>query len=189
LPSPAQPVSITEQLPPADPRIVMQTVMRDSFSQSDAFHHETRSFRNRLVVFTLVGIGVVIGLALLQWRLPTAPVFAVPKDAHSMSRWALLMLVMVFGSIGALVTIIPSMAAIPRVSSPFNFPLQQAFLKFVLGSLTAVVGVIAIGSTGVTNGFASLQALVGIAIIFGAGQQAVTQFLDKRAGKIIDSAQ
>ena len=29
---------------------------------------------------------------------------------------------------------------------------------------------------------------LGVAIVFGAGQQAVTQFLDKRAGEIIASA-
>jgi hypothetical protein len=80
------------------------------------------------------------------------------------------------------------MAAIPNVTSPFNFPLQQAFVKTTFGALTAIVGVVAIGNAGVTNGFDSLQSLIGVAVIFGAGQQAVTQFLDKRAGKIIDSA-
>jgi hypothetical protein len=92
---------------------------------------------------------------------------------------------MVFGSVGALVTAIPAMARIPTVHSPFNFPLPQGLLKIVLGSLTALVGVIVIGTTGLNDGFSSLTSLIGVAIVFGAGQQAITQFLDKRAGTII----
>jgi hypothetical protein len=33
-----------------------------------------------------------------------------------------------------------------------------------------------------------MQALAGVALVFGAAQQAVTQFLDKRAGQIIEGA-
>jgi hypothetical protein len=38
----------------------------------------------------------------------TAAIFAVPDDSRSLSRWALLLLVMIFGSLGALVTTIPA---------------------------------------------------------------------------------
>ena len=167
---------------------MMHAVARRAFAVSDGFHQSARGFRNRLVITALIIVAVAVGLVILQWRIPDAAIFEVPKDATDMSRWALMMLVMAFGLLGALVSTIPSMAAIPTVSSPFNFPLQQAFVKITFGSLTALVGVIAIGTGGVTNGFSSLQSLVTIGIVFGAGQQAVTQFLDKRAGKIIDSA-
>jgi hypothetical protein len=167
---------------------MMRSVAERAFAVSDSFHQSARAFRNRLVVTTLVIVGVSVGLILLQWRLPDAAIFAVPRNAGDLSRWALLMLVMVFGLVGTLVTTIPSMAAIPNVTSPFNVPLQQAFVKVTFGTLTAIVGVVAIGNAGVTNGFESLQSLIGVAVSFGAGQQAVTQFLDKRAGKIIDSA-
>jgi hypothetical protein len=100
----------------------------------------------------------------------------------------LLILVMAFGAVGGLITSIPALAALPRAKGPFNFPLQQAFLKIALGSVTAVVGVIVTGSAGVTTGYASMQALAGVALVFGAAQQAVTQFLDRRADQIIESA-
>jgi len=174
--------------PNTPPRVMMRAVAERAFAVSDGFHQSARGFRNRLVVTTLIILGVSVGLVILQWRLPDAKIFAIPSNADDLSRWALLMLIIVFGLVGALVTTIPSMAAIPNVTSPFNFPLQQAFVKITLGSLTSIVGVVAIGNAGVTNGFDSLQSLIAIAVIFGAGQQAVTQFLDKRAGKIIDSA-
>lgn len=172
-------------VPPAPSRVIMIDVMRRSFNQSDTFHEDARSFRNRLVVTTSLVIAVAISLIILQWRLPGAAIFQLPPDHSGLPRWALAMLIMVFGSVGALVTAIPAMAAIPTVRSPYNFPLPQGLLKVFLGSLTAMVGVVVVGSTGVTTGFASLQALIGIAIVFGAGQQAITQFLDKRAGQLV----
>lgn len=175
-------------VPPAPGRVIMIEVMRRAFNQSDSFHEDARSFRNRLVVATLLTVLVAISLVILQWRLPNAAIFQLPPDHAGLPRWALTMLVMVFGSVGALVTAIPAMAAVPTVRSPYNFPLPQGLLKIFLGSLTAMVGVVVIGSTGVTTGFASMQALLGIAIAFGAGQQTITQFLDKRAGALVSQA-
>jgi hypothetical protein len=182
--APAPPPPVPEVTPP---RVMMRSVAARAFASRDEFHQSARAFRNRLLVTTVIIIWVAIGLVILQWRLPDAPIFAVPGDSRALSRWALLLLVMFFGSLGALVTTIPSMAAIPSVTTPFNFPMQQWIVKITFGALTAVAGVIAIGNMGVTNGFNSLQSLIGVAVIFGAGQQAVTQFLDKRAGKIIAS--
>jgi hypothetical protein len=135
-----------------------------------------------------VTLVVAVSLVIIQWRLPTAKIIPLPAGTTDLSRWAVMLLVIVFGTLGALITTIPSMAAIPRVSGPYNFPLQQSFVKMFVGSLSALVGVVVIGNTGVASGFASLQSLLGVAIVFGAGQQAVTQFLDKRAGEIIASA-
>jgi hypothetical protein len=173
--------------PPASARTAIQAVLRRSFATTDAFHHAARAFRNRLVVMT--GVTVVVGTALIvvQWRIPAAAIVQQPDGSTNLSRWAVLLLVMVFGAVGALVSTIPAIAAIPRVSSPFNFPLQQAFLKIALGSLTAVVGVVATGSAGFSKGYANLEALIGVAVVFGAAQQAVTQFLDKRAGQLVAS--
>jgi hypothetical protein len=50
------------------------------------------------------------------------------------------------------------------------------------------VGVIVTGSAGVTTGYASMQALAGVALVFGAAQQAVTQFLDRRADQILQGS-
>jgi hypothetical protein len=186
IPVPPDPTAITPL--PAPGRVIMIEVMRRSFDQSDTFHEDARSFRNRLfITATLIDL-VAVSLIILQWRLPSAAIFQLPPDHAGLPRWALTMLIMVFGSVGALVTAIPAMAAIPTVRSPYNFPLPQGLLKIFLGSLTAMVGVVVIGSTGVTTGFASLQALIGVAVVFGAGQQAVTQFLDKRAGQLVAQA-
>ncbi len=180
--------TISSPLPATSPQVSMQAVLQRSFQQSDAYHRAARAFRNRLVITIIVTLVVAVSLVIIQWRLPTAKIIPLPAGTTDLSRWAVMLLVIVFGTLGALITTIPSMAAIPRVSGPYNFPLQQSFVKMFVGSLSALVGVVVIGNTGVASGFASLQSLLGVAIVFGAGQQAVTQFLDKRAGEIIASA-
>jgi hypothetical protein len=185
-PTPAR--SDKPPMPMSNTRTAVMAVTEKNFSLSDGFNRDARAFRNRLVVMSLIALATSITLVFLQWRLPQAAIVQAPKGSSGVSRWALMLLVMAFGSIGSLISTIPALAAIPRVKSPYNFPLQQALLKVVLGSLTALVGVIVTGSAGVTSGFGSLQALIGIAVVFGAAQQAVTQYLDRRAGQIISAA-
>ncbi|HEX2384826.1 MAG TPA: hypothetical protein VHI95_19430 [Acidimicrobiales bacterium] len=179
---------MTMVAPPVSDRTIVESVMRRSFALTDEFHHDSRSFRNRLVVTSLLALSTAFAILVVQWRLPKADIIQRPVGGEDVTRWALVILVMAFGAVGGLITSIPALAALPRVKGPFNFPLQQAFLKIALGSVTAVVGVIVTGSAGVTTGYASMQALAGVALVFGAAQQAVTQFLDKRAGQIIEGA-
>ncbi len=176
-------------VPDADGRTIIEEVLTRSFAQSDAFHHEARAFRNRLVIMTGISMLTATTIVVLQWRLPEAAIIHRPGDAHGIARWAMLLVVMAFGCVGAMITSIPAIATIPRVQSPFNFPLQQAFLKIMIGSLTALVGVIVTSTAGITKGIASFQALVSIAVVFGAAQQAITQLLDSRAKEIIKTGE
>lgn len=103
------------------------------------------------------------------------------------SNTAFLVLVMLFGSVGALFTAIPAMSRVPSDFSPFNLPLQQFLLKIAFGSLTAVVGLAALQNTEKLAPFlpTTLPGVFLIAMLFGAGQQVVTQYVDKRAAEIL----
>jgi len=180
---------MTMVAPPVSDRTVIESVMRRSFALTDAFHHDSRSFRNRLVVTSLLALSTAGVIFVVQWLLPRVDIIQRPQTgSENVSRAALVILVMAFGAVGGLITSIPALASLPRVKGPFNFPLQQAFLKMALGSVTAVVGVIVTGSAGVATGFASMQSLAGVALVFGAAQQGVTRFLDKRADQILESS-
>jgi hypothetical protein len=74
----------------------------------------------------------------------------------------------------------------PSDFSPFNLPMQQALLKIVFGPLVAVVR-IAILSTHALHVAppGTWPALLLLAVMFGAGQQAVTRYVDHRAGEIL----
>lgn len=178
--------AVTELVPTIDDRIAVAAAHRAGFETSNRFHQDARAFRNRLVVMTLIALFAALALGLLQALIPSAAILTRPDDANGIVRWQLLAMVMVFGAIGALLTTIPAMSSIPRVKSPFNFPLQQAYLKIIVGALTAVVGVVVTGGSAISTGFRSIGALISAAVVFGAAQQVVTQFLDKRAGQIID---
>ena len=184
---PKPPEAIQTPAPPAQLRTIALSLTQRSFEQSDLFHRDARAFRNRLVVTSLMGLAAGGLLVVVQWRLPTVRIIHRPSDATGLSPWALLLLVMGFGSLGALISTIPAMAAIPRAQSPFNFPLQQAYLKVIVGSLTGVIGVVLTDGTTITKGSNTVAALLTVATVFGAAQQAITQYLDRRAGEIIKS--
>lgn len=57
-----------------------------------------------------------------------------------------LLIVMIFGGVGALFTAIPAVSKIPSDYGPFNLPMQQALLKMVFGPLVAVIGLAVIGN-------------------------------------------
>jgi len=125
---------------PPETLSAMQEVLIRSYALSDAFQHSARAFRNRLVLTTAI---VMLGagcLVLLQWRLPDAAIVVMPTGAEHLPRWCVLLLVLLFGSLGALLTAIPAMAALPQVDSAYNFPLQQSFVKIAVGSISAMVG-------------------------------------------------
>jgi hypothetical protein len=168
---------------------VVQEVVRRHFESVHVFHRAAQGFRNRLLMMTFVTSIAAAALIIVQWRIGgSGLITTTPKNAGGLESWVVLVLVMLTGAIGALLTAIPAITAIPTNPSPFNFPLQQAFLKIVLGMLTAAVGVLAIGNSGLVTTYDSLQVLLAVAVVFGASQQAVTQFLDKRAAEIVASA-
>src|SRR5580698_4145851 len=109
------PTPKTQQLPvpEATPRVVIGEAKRRSVEVSDGFHRDARSFRNRLTITTVILLIVAVALVLLQWRLPKTSIIEPLTASPHLSRWAVVMLVMVFGSVGALVTAIPAIAAIP----------------------------------------------------------------------------
>jgi hypothetical protein len=161
-------------------------VLSSSHARTQAYQKDARAFRNRLVLTTLLALFASVLVIVMQWRLPRFDVVASPDGTIHAPGWTLMLLVMGFGSMGALLTTIPAMSQIGRVKSPYNIPIAQGCLKIVVGSLTALVGVIIVGTTSVSKGFGSVEALLGVAAAFGAAQHAVTRLLDRRANDIIE---
>ena len=72
---------------------------------------------------------------------------------------------------------------------PFNLPLQQALLKVAFGPLVAVIGLAILSTHAVVVGVPTTWSGVFlIAVVFGAGQQAVTRYVDQRASQILKAA-
>jgi hypothetical protein len=169
-------------------RTIQLAALRAAHAASDRKNQEARYLRNRLLVATIFSSVCILVLLLVQWRVPRNT-FITPPAEWTGSSWVLLGLVVLFGAVGSLVTAIPAVAAIPSDFTPFNLPLQQALLKVVVGPLTAVIGLLIVSSGLVVVEYAdTFLGLLVLAVILGAGQQAVTRFVDSRASEILEPA-
>lgn len=175
--------------PPEPPALALRSaiveVMRATQRCTDKKSQEARYFRNRLVIASLISFLFTVAIFFVQLQLGNPDLL--PAIAGWYHRaWALLLVVMIFGSVGALFTTIPAMAKTPCNFSPFNFPYQQALLKILFGPLVAVIG-IAILSAGdlPVKAPTTLPALALYAVFFGAGQHIVTRYVDQRAKDIL----
>lgn len=164
--------------------VLIRDALEAVFSATNNYHRAARALRNRLVVMTALAMGFAVVLVLLQWRLPRLHILLAPGDKSDLPAWQLLLLVMLFGAIGALLTTIRPVSTLPPAMSPFNFPLQQAILKIAVGTLTAPLGVLGLAAA---SGVGSTTALLFAAAGFGAAQQSVTRLLDDRATALVAS--
>jgi len=169
-------------------RAAIVNVLRGAHARADSLNQEARALRNRLVLSS--GISITFAAMLLLAQVFAEADFIAPVGSGwAGRRWTFLALVMLFGGVGALFTAIPAMSKVPSDFSPFNLPLQQAVLKIAFGPLAAVVGLAALNAEAFqVKPPDTLSGILLIAIVFGAGQQAVTGFVDRRAKDVLKAA-
>lgn len=171
-----------------DEAVLVIDALEAVFVRESNYHRAARALRNRLIIMSLIALASAVALVAIQWWIGGAVFVTKPTGLTGVDNWQLLLLVMVFGAIGALLTSIKPISTMPPSNSPFNFPLQQALLKIMVGTLTATVGIVALATVTNAKGFDSLPAMLGTAAAFGAGQQAVTRMLDDRANALISQS-
>jgi hypothetical protein len=178
--SPQDPPRSTDEL-----RASMVGVLRAAHERADQANREARYLRNRLLLASafsaLFAAAIVSTQAVLEHTS-----FVDGAERWAGGRWSYLVVIMVFGGAGSLFTAIPAISKIPSNHGPFNLPLQQGLLKIAFGPLVAVVG-IALLNTGVSAQFVprTVPQVLLMAALFGAGQHAVTRYVDQRAKQIL----
>jgi hypothetical protein len=160
-------------------------VLRAAHDKADQANREARYLRNRLLIASALSVLFAVAIVVAQASLEGAS-FVDKAVRWDGSGWSFLVVVMVFGGVGAMFTAIPAISKIPSNFGPFNLPLQQGLLKIAFGPLVAVVG-IALLNTGVSTQIVptTLPSLLLMAALFGAGQHAVTRYVDQRAEQIL----
>ena len=138
-----------------------------------------------LSVFALVAEILVV---LVQWLSHDVRLLEAPTDAGGVPAWRLLFFVLIAGALGAFLSALPSMITSRSGGLPYKLPFQQGLLKLAVGPLVAVVGIMLVIGGLVETSVSSTAALLGLAIVFGAGQQAVTAFADRRAAELLGPA-
>ena len=119
---------------------------------------------------------------------PSATPPADPENSGSGgSNVKQLLTLQLWGMVGGLIGAIPAMWNIRGSAGPVGLQLAQLAVKIPTGAWTGLVGVMMLQAEIIP----SIQvppdhSLAAYAILFGAGQQALTRFVDQRAGSVLD---
>lgn len=175
-------------------------VLRRCHDSTDAAHRQARELRNRILVTSGL-MWVLAGLLLLGTGAFDFGLFS-PPPGSGLSDTTATGIAMFFGCLGALISALPSLASQPDSKSPFNLPTQQAILKVSAGAWSALIGLLAatqglaaqVGAgseqepTGSPVAAATVGTLALLSVFFGAGQEAVTRFVDRKARDYLETA-
>lgn len=169
-------------------RTSIVAVLRASHGVADCANREARYLRNRLLIASAFCLLFAVAIVGVQSLVETAKFTGMMVDWRG-SSWSYVGIVMLFGGVGSLFTAIPAVSKIPSNFGPFNLPLQQALLKVAFGPLVAVVGLGMMSSKIFpVTAPETLSGLLVTATVFGAGQHAVTRYVDHRAEQILTAA-
>jgi hypothetical protein len=177
-------------------RLAVARMVRDAYRVSDEQYAATRAFRNRIIMMTVTAAAVLLLIVLgaYVWNLSLAPTSqSLPTGEPSVWEGSPLpegasavLAVALFGAVGALLSGIHAVAQSGGSRNPFALAWWQAWLKLPTGSLSAMVGVLALQS----RAFPAIPAtrwseLLVWAVVFGAAQQTVTRFVDQRVRGLV----
>ncbi|SBT66504.1 hypothetical protein GA0070622_3527 [Micromonospora sediminicola] len=179
---------VADAATPALIRAKAQALLLRYHSVSDEFHESVRRLRNRMLGLSVFALVAEVLVVLVQWRSHDVRLLKAPVDAAGVPAWRLLFFVLIAGALGAFISALPSMITSRSGGLPYKLPFQQGLLKLAIGPLVAVVGIMLVIGGLVETTVNSTAALLGVAIVFGAGQQAVTAFADRRAAELLGSA-
>ncbi len=165
-----------------DKRVVALDLISLSHRAAESRHEgERQRQRGVLVISGLMLLAAVVTLVLQAFT--TEPFVEPPSEGTTVSPRLLLLLVMVFGVLGGLVSAMLSLyvSTKPFPSTTWFDPRPMLTTAKAVGGLwTAVVGVLAVGSGLLVGTYTTLASALLLAFLFGYGQQALTGFLDRR---------
>jgi hypothetical protein len=157
----------------------------------------TRTYRNILVVATLVlALGAFVlpivaiyfnpDLLRLTAAAQAIPVVTTSQDATTVPALPPIGTIEAWGAVGGLIGGLAAIWSFQGNTDPPGLQIAQIALKLPAGAWTGLVGIIILQSTLVPSiKAATMGSLAAYAIIFGAGQQALTRFVDNRAEDLL----
>lgn len=179
-------------------RTVVAQAYQDAIRANNDKHANLRAFRNLLALVTggllvlVVALGVLHAVdvnfvSLCGNPAATAKTATAPCLLGSHPHPRDIAEIELIGALGGLLSIAFGLGSSGPPPSRYNPRPQQAMLKPVAGAATALIGVLLIQSGIVVAPTTSVSepVLLAYAAVFGFAQQLLTQFIDKRAGKLL----
>jgi hypothetical protein len=180
------------------PQLVAE-LLKAAFEIEEERSVRSRNFRNRLVRaggILLLILGTVLGLA--AGSAGALPICGQPPgtgpgsclDGGTEAGGLDVMLIMALGVLGAALPMAARLQHMGGSWNPYGLPFYQEIIKLPVGALTAVLGLILIG----TDWLPIFQVptdwhqVAAYAIGFGIAQLAFTRMIDKRAAKLLSAS-
>jgi hypothetical protein len=194
-----------------DLRYAMMAALVGSYTAVNRWYSRVRGVRNILIIATVVAAVLVFLLGLWGHETPevlslcfgaereglVCPHDSLTRDQGSPERpttndmqaepdRADVILVLAFGFMGALISVIPTLARLHRSPVPYGLRLAAAALKLPAGALSAFIGITFIRGEfvpGLTQLDTGAQILAW-SVVFGVSQYAITRLVDNKTWEI-----
>jgi hypothetical protein len=182
-------------------RTLVRQAHQDVLTANNERHASLRTFRNLLSLATIVLTALLLVLAIWHAINPNFVSMCGGSSAqrsgqvqrcfsgdHSARRD--IVAIELVGAIAGLLSVAFALGSEKTPPSRYNVRVAQTLLKPAAGAATAVIGVLLVQSGIVVSPAqsASESLFLAYAAVFGFSQQLLTQFVDKRAGKLLGSA-
>ncbi|MEU5952093.1 hypothetical protein [Streptomyces sp. NPDC047525] len=188
-------LALVEQLKgkdkPQDERVpwAVASLLEAAYAVQEERAVRSRNFRNRLIRAGSVLMLLLVVTVVVAWR--DAGAIPVCDGCHRAAGSGLcdVGLVMLLGMLGAATHVVGRLQKMGGSWNPYNLPFYQELIKLPIGALTAVIGLLLVG----TNWLPMIQApatwrdVMAYAVVFGLAQIALTRNIDQRAEKILAS--
>ncbi|MFC8504503.1 hypothetical protein ACFUC1_19275 [Pedococcus sp. NPDC057267] len=187
-------------LPTARLRPRMRRLVGDSYEKLDLEHAQLRSFRNIvLLAAAFLFVCVVVTLVFVTRNPSWVPlcfdtgrekIIACPSRELAGARPSApdILVATAMGGLGGAFAAVLSIRNLKGTANPYDVPVALAVLKFPLGAMTAILGLVAIKG-GFAPGLSNLDnqgQILAYALLFGFSQQALSRLLDKRAQDLLE---
>lgn len=176
-------------------RTLVRQAHQDALNANNEKHANLRTFRNSLHLAT--GILVFLLLVLAIWHAankhfvslcnPNPPKGTQPCFSGTAPAARDIAVIELIGAIAGILSVAFALGSEKTPPSRYNVRVAQMLLKPAAGAATAVIGVLLVQSGIIVSPAqsASEALFLAYAAIFGFSQQLLTQFVDKRAGKLL----
>lgn len=163
---------------------------------ADRQHTRVRSFRNIILVATVLLLLLVVALAVVSWLSPRSLPLCFSPEAGRVCpsgaggpRPQDAAIVALIGAFGGALAAAVSVRNLRGTSTPYDMPVVLSLLKVPAGALTALGALIAIRGDFVPglSDLDSQEQILAYALVFGYAQQLLTRLIDDRAGAVLDS--
>lgn len=169
---------------------VARDVIHEAHRAVETRHESERNTQRGIVALagTLFATGI-IAVVLQATAFSSVRLVPLPADGSTVAAWALLAVIMLFGMLGGMVSALVSLYVTSRQFTDtvwYDPRPALALVKVTLGMWTAVIGVLAVATGDLVGSYSSMAALLLLAFVFGYGQHAVTMFIDRRVGALLE---